>query len=336
MVGSASGPGVEHVDAGGEVGVALGDRDRDGRVVAVPVEVAPGAGGDPPGVAVAEQVARVVAVDAGLVGAAEEQVGPVGEREAVGVEAPHRGVAGGEGSGAGAGRGEQHVVALAVRRAVGVGDQAQVAQADLPEAAGPHVRDGPGGGGFDAGEPRLVVGVDPVGEVDAAAGLPSAVLVRQHHQVAAGEEERDALHRVVRAAVPSAAVRGRRAAGRHLEVQPAVVVHPEQGDVVAGQRELDPTRAGDQGLDREVGGDRSLEIGAGQHQGKRSGPVDDLETGQHPARVLRGIIARVRASRMWWMAPVVLALAVSGAAPSGSAPRPKPRPWSRPTRSVRR
>ena len=108
---------------------------------AVGLEVAPGAGGDQPparrrgpGAWRGRRTRRACRRSA-----PEEQVGAVLGHPAVGIERPDARVGGVEEAGPRVGGGEQQPVAVADRRAVGLGDQPDVAQSELSERAGAHV-----------------------------------------------------------------------------------------------------------------------------------------------------------------------------------------------------
>ena len=110
------------------------------------VEVAPRARGNQPAVVVPDEMDGVVAEHADRPAAPgparpdEEQIGPMIQSYGARIKGPHRTVTGAEAARSGAGRGEQEGARLPVGRAVGVRDEAQIAQPQLAEDAGTTLR----------------------------------------------------------------------------------------------------------------------------------------------------------------------------------------------------
>ena len=185
----------------------------------VPVEVAPGARGHQPATAVSNQVGRVVAVRARLVGPPEEQVGAVLEHPPFRVERPDAGVGGVEEPRPGVRGGEQQPVAVADGGAVGLAHQPDVAQAQLPERARSYVADVAIRFEAQAVGEVLIARVEPLAEVVARPRPPAAALEGQAGDVGAREGDADGGRGCVEPAEATAAVMGGAAAGLDDEVE---------------------------------------------------------------------------------------------------------------------
>ena len=163
-------PGVEDVPAGEQVGVVSARVAATVAPRCAGVEVAPRAGRQQPAVAVAQQVAGVVAVHPGPVGAPEEDVAAGGSASGRRVELPHRGVGGVE-------EARPALVAVSSTRPPGgVACRRRGSPAGGRAArAGRTPRSSPPSAA-SAGQPGLVVGVEPVAQVDEPAHDPAAGL----------------------------------------------------------------------------------------------------------------------------------------------------------------
>ena len=284
-VGRVSGRVVEDVPAGEQVGVGLGERDGDGCVAAaaagVPVEVAPGARGDQPPSAVADQVGGVVAVHARAARPPEEQVGAVLRKPALGVQRPDARVGGVEEAGPGRGRGEEQSPAVAHGRAVGLAHEPDVAQAELTERARADVPDEALGAEMESPAEALVAGVHPLAQVVPRSRPPAAALACEPGQVRPGQAEGQRLGWQVEPAETAAAVVRGAPGGRHVEVQHVVVQPHGHGRRATGERERGGTgRRGDRGGVRRGLGQRPLSRTVRGHRGEgRGDQVDGTPSG---------------------------------------------------------
>ncbi len=266
------------------------------------LEVAPRAGRHQPPVAVAHDVGGVVAVRAGTVGPAEEQVCGVPQVQRVGGEPPQAGVAAVEEAGSGRRGAQPQVPAVAHGAAVGVADEPQVAQPELAEAsgrrglrrqldlAGRRGRHGRGRRGVAPSRRGVVAHVPP------RPGDPSALLAGPGREVVAGQGEPELGRRLgprhpaapvlARAPAHGDRERDRRAVVRHPQPRP-VEVQGEQGlrrRGGQGRRRRDVRREGRQRVPPALVG---ADPGPGD-QLDRTQPAHDLEAGQHRAIVAAG------------------------------------------------
>ena len=283
---------VEDVGAVQDVGVGLGEGDPQPRRRTTSrarlrgLEVTPRAGRHQPAAARPDEVGGVVAEDARAVRAPEVEVGGVGQVEARRVEAPQARVGGVEEARPGGGGGQPHGAPVADRTPVLLGDEPDVAQAELSEAAGgtAAVRE------LDAEvrQRHLVVDVERVAQVVSGPGHPGVRLPRPRGHVRPGQGHGQ-LGRVDDAVEPTApqllgglpvgeGQRDRALVERSAE-SVAAQVQREPGPLAHSRGRGDVRRHGrhrHEAFGRGVDADR-----ARSHQVDRAEPSHDLEAGEH-------------------------------------------------------